>query len=357
VTRNAAALLITAALTTWLVACGGGGPQAADGPATQDDAAVAADGGADTAPTDGPVGDAPVVSPTLPEDLPDPLPSGAPNVTLATFNTGLAATIKGASQRLPVIIDAVKQLDADVLCLQEVWTTYTTPKDFAAEVATEFPYSFWHERRVTPMGAGLLVLSKHPIYRGRALVYATQEPGGFFDKAVLGVDVVTDDAYFHLICTHTSAPTDSTGPPLRLAQIDELNAFAATNGYGTGVLFALGDFNTGPDPTQSCTPTTTPACNEPDVTSYAKLLETYTDPNEGWGECTWCRAIAMPLQISASYSADPDQRIDHCLYQGLTAGTFKSRSLIFDATVSIQVGTLTLEHLSDHLGVSCTFGP
>jgi endonuclease/exonuclease/phosphatase family metal-dependent hydrolase len=136
-----------------------------------------------------------------------------------------------------------------------------------------------------------------------------------------------------------------------------MNAFAAANGYGGGALFALGDFNTGPDPTQSCTSSTTPACNEPDVTAYAKLLETFTDPNDGWGECTWCRAIAMPFQISATFGADPDQRIDHCLYQGLTAGTFKSRSLIFDETVAIQVGSLTLEHLSDHLGVSCTFGP
>jgi endonuclease/exonuclease/phosphatase family metal-dependent hydrolase len=349
--------MATAALTTWLVACGGDGAQAADGPAPQDDAPAAADAGAEAAPTDGPTGDAPPTSPTLPEDLPDPLPTGVPNVTLATFNTGLAATLKGAPQRLPAVIDAVKAQGADVLCLQEVWVTFTTPKDFAAAVAAEFPHSYWYERGVTPMGAGLLILSKHPLYRGRAHVYDTQEPGGYFDKAVVGVDVVTDDAHFHLMCTHTAAPTDATGPPLRIAQIEEMNAFAATNGYGTGVLFALGDYNTGPDPTQTCTPTTTPACNEPDTTSYAKLLESYTDPNAGWGECTWCRAVAMPFQLSAAYNADPDQRIDHCLYQGLQAANFKSRSLVFDATVSITVGSFTLEHLSDHLGVACTFGP
>lgn len=351
------ALLLVAGLTTWLSACGGDGSDAVDGPATQDDAGIAQDVGPDSAPAEDAGGDGAAFSPTLPEDLPDPLPSGTPDVTLATFNTGLAATLKGAVQRLPEIVDGIKQLDADVVCLQEVWTTFTSPEAFAAQVATEFPYAFWYERGTTPMGSGLLVLSKHPLYRGRALVYAQQEPGGYFDKAVVGVDVVTDDSYFHFMCTHTAAPTDATGPPLRMAQIDEMNAFAATNGYGSGALFALGDFNTGPDPTQSCTPTTTPACNEPDVTSYAKLLETYTDPNEDWDQCTWCRAIAMPFQLSASFGADPDQRIDHCLHQGLTAGHFKSRSLIFDEVVAIQVGSLTLEHFSDHLGVSCTFGP
>jgi endonuclease/exonuclease/phosphatase family metal-dependent hydrolase len=341
-----------------LVACGGGSTAQSDAAVALD--ATPGDGGAADAPGDDGAPDAlpsdgPPASPSLPEPLPDPLPSGAPAATVATYNTALAATIRGGLQRLPYVIDGLKQLDADVVCLEEVWTQYTTPEALAAEVASTFPYAFWHETGSTPMGAGTLILSRHPLYRGRVHVYATQEPGDYFAKNVLGVQVVTESTHYAVMCTHLAAPTDETGPVLRAAQIDELNAFATAQGYLAGPVYLLGDLNTGPDPVQACTPTTTPACLPPDVTSLAKLTETYTDPNVDWQQCTWCRDVAMPLQISASFGADADGRIDHCLYKGLAPVTFQSRTLLFDQTVSIPMGSVTLEHLSDHFGVRCVF--
>ncbi len=68
--------------------------------------------------------------------------SSAPDetkLTLVTWNVGLATGfVDYASQRLPIIVDTLRALDADVLCLQEVWT----PEDVLAirdGVADIFP--------------------------------------------------------------------------------------------------------------------------------------------------------------------------------------------------------------------------
>ena len=356
--RPRGAVLFVPLLVLAAQGCGGGSSGQED--AGLGDAALAdvQDAGPnDVGSTDRGETDAALPSPTLPEELPNPLPQGTPNVTVVSFNTGLAPTLRVPSQRLPLILNAVKQVGADVICLNEVWTVYTSPWAFAQEVATVYPYAFWHERGTTPMGSGLLILSKHPLYRGRALAYEAQELSDYFEKSLIAADVVTENAYFHVMCTHLAAPTDETGPPLRKAQLDEAKAFAAANGYLSGVTFFLGDFNAGPDPVQDCTPTTDPPCRLPDVESYDYALQTWTDPNHDWEQCTWCRSIAMPFQISATFSQDPSQRIDHCLYRGLAAENFKSRSVVFDEKISISAGSITIEHLSDHIGVKCVFGP
>lgn len=69
--------------------------------------------------------------------------AGAEALALATFNTGLAVGyVDWATARLPLIADAVAALDADVLCLQEIWR----PEDVDAIVAAAgdaFPYSYF----------------------------------------------------------------------------------------------------------------------------------------------------------------------------------------------------------------------
>ncbi|HEY3354046.1 MAG TPA: endonuclease/exonuclease/phosphatase family protein [Polyangia bacterium] len=337
-----------------VAACGGsstgtpdaGGLDAAAGDtAAADDAAPAAD----AAPADGPR-----VSPTLAEDLPTPLPTGAPNVKVANFNAALIPTIKGAAQRLPLVVEAVKGLDADVLCMEEVWLSYTSQEQVAAQVATTFPYAWWQEERTAAAGNGVLILSKHPLYRGRDLTYTVQDFPATLRRKLLGVDVVTPDAHFHVMCTHIASTYDATGQTQRLAQIAELNTFATAQGYAAGPTFLLGDFNTGPDPIGTCE-AETPPCLAADLVSYNKLLETWTDPNADWNQCTWCREAALPMQVGTDNSAD--SRIDHCMYQAIAPATFKGRSLIFDAEINLTVGTSTIKHLSDHYGIRCEFGP
>src|SRR5688572_30374899 len=72
-------------------------------------------------------------------------------LVLATYNAGLAhGSVPFADERIPAIIELIKQSPADVMCLQEVWTDH----DAAAielGVHGEFPFSF---RETTEAPAG-----------------------------------------------------------------------------------------------------------------------------------------------------------------------------------------------------------
>lgn len=72
-----------------------------------------------------------------PEPVPDPVP-----ITLTTYNAGLAVGfVPGAVERTPGTAAAIGGLDADVICLQEVWE----PDQVAAveAAATNHPHRFW----------------------------------------------------------------------------------------------------------------------------------------------------------------------------------------------------------------------
>ncbi len=85
------------------------------------------------------------------EETPGATPSGRvvpglPPMTFVTYNTGLAhGAVALADQRLPLIEAHLAGIDADVICLQEVWTD----EDAAAIVSAledTYPYTF---RQVT----------------------------------------------------------------------------------------------------------------------------------------------------------------------------------------------------------------
>jgi endonuclease/exonuclease/phosphatase family metal-dependent hydrolase len=68
----------------------------------------------------------------------------APAFTVATYNAGLATGfVEYADERMPLIGPAVAALDADVVCLEEVWTQEQVDAVLAATKAA-FPYSY-HE--------------------------------------------------------------------------------------------------------------------------------------------------------------------------------------------------------------------
>jgi endonuclease/exonuclease/phosphatase family metal-dependent hydrolase len=294
--------------------------------------------------------------PVLPEDPPQPLPTGAPNVKLITFNVALIDTIKGGAERMPMLIDAIKAADADVVCLEEVWNKYTTRREMANMLAPAFPYAFWTDTNTTGATGyanGVLIVSKQPLYKGRKLRFVANDPEGFVDRVIIGADVLMPDSYFHLMCTHTQAGEDDASRAARSAEVDEIVGFAQTNGYLSGPTFLLGDFNAGPDPTGSCT-----TCIPPDMAAYTKLLQTWTDPNQAWQQCTWCRANAVPLQVFPNlYGNGADARIDHCLYKNIGGSSLQLGALAFDQMVSIPWNSETLHNLSDHFGVRCVFSP
>ena len=165
-----------------VVACGG------------DDAAIDARPPADTAiPADAFIPPGPDGGTSLiPEDLPSPLPTGAADLTVVTYNAGLIAVVMGAAERLPLIQTAVKALPADVVCMQEIYTGFTKPHLFAAAMADTFPYSYWTWTGVAASGNGLMILSKHPLYRGREIQFA-QGTTTTVDRMAIGATVVDSD--------------------------------------------------------------------------------------------------------------------------------------------------------------------
>lgn len=81
--------------------------------------------------------------------LTDPVPGGdgdapASELTLLSFNTGLAYdAVALAEGRKPAIIEALQSEDADVICLQEVWTAQDV-EEFKAALADAYPHAFHH---------------------------------------------------------------------------------------------------------------------------------------------------------------------------------------------------------------------
>lgn len=334
------------------------------------DAAPTADG--PQLPDAAPPPDAPMLDAgmaLIPETPPDPLPTGDPAVTLITYNIGQIAAVLGADERRPLIIEALKAADADVICLQEVFLGYTSPAEVAAAIADVYPYAFWSWAGTTQNRNGLLIASKHPLYRGRVLDYAVQS-SLFTDYMLIAAHVLTPTSYFPVMCTHLQAGLEQAEIDEKTAEIDEAIEFAQAQGYLDGPLFWMGDFNAGPDPSGQCVPGADPVCSgacttetpipcseAPDEVNWNRVKVTFTDPNEGWTDCTTCRDMFIPLQLVPLYNAEPDQRIDHCFYRNLGTSQFVSSERIFDEPQMIMSGGKTLETLSDHYGVRCTFSP
>ncbi|RMH44048.1 MAG: hypothetical protein D6689_03550 [Deltaproteobacteria bacterium] len=193
--RRLAPLVWTAAFAAAALACGGGDD---DDDTTRIDAAPRPDA---RAPDAAPAPDAGTA--VIPEELPDPLPNGPVDVTAVTYNVAFTQLIKYAPERMPLVVEAIRGLDADLVCMQEVFLQYTSPAQIAAMVEDVFPYSYWSWTGVTPFNNGILMLSKHPLYRGRELFFDGDGQG--VDRIALAVDVVTDTSYFHWLCTHFEA--------------------------------------------------------------------------------------------------------------------------------------------------------
>ncbi len=313
----------------------------------------------------------------IPEELPDPLPSGPADLSVINYNAGLIQVVLGPEERMPLIQTALKAVDVDVICMEEVWWQYTSPNEFSAEMADTFPYSYWTWTGTSPMGSGLMILSKFPLYRGREIRYTAQDDPPAVDRMAIGATAVADDFHINVLCTHLHAGLDSDDDyTIRGSEIDELDDWADEN-WPDGPTLLLGDFNSGPVPpsTDVCecddtgdeNPDTCTKCVDADLTSYHKVLETWNDPfAENADICTSGHAqfIDMSL-VPGLYPHEPSQRIDHCFYRDFDDEEFKSGQLELTEDPNIEItnpfgddpATIFLHYLSDHYAIHCVFGP
>jgi endonuclease/exonuclease/phosphatase family metal-dependent hydrolase len=381
-------VLCASVVLAWgCLACSGGGSTIDARPPSD-----AAPPTPDAAPIDG-------TTSGLPENPPEPLPTGDPAVTVVTYNTALAATIWYAPERKPIIVDKLKAIadEVDVVCLQEVWNTYAPelgsgPKEMAGLLKPEWPYAMWDYTKQGIWGSGLLIVSKHPLYRARSVRFEANDPRGLIDRMVIAADVLVEgSSYFHVMCTHINAWEDPQDLAVRQAEIAEAKAWAQTQGYFDGPTFFLGDMNCGP----ATAPCTGDTCTEPDMESYGMMLADWSDPNECDGgvpniasQCTQCEATARPMQRLDSCTeggigdCDPDIRLDHCMYRGIGTSELSGAVIVLDDIIEVTPargpdweacdgGLPCTEYcggeaepcdprdtqLSDHKGVKCSFAP
>lgn len=307
-------------------------------------------------------------SAVIPETRPSPLPSGAPSLTAVTYNAGLIAVVKGRNERMPLIVNALKALDADVICLQEIYSGTIEPPAFHAMLADTYPNAYWTWTGAYPQRTGLLIVSKHPLYRGRELYYTMGNDGPTVDRAAIGVTMVaSNDAWYaNVLCTHWHAGlANASDLAVRSNHADELKTWATNEGYLSEPSILLGDFNAGPAwpsaPACECG-TMTSTCDNPcdpwDAASYNKIAADWTDPFDGADFVTSGREQFLHLAVVPGLFPDePSQRIDHCFHRGLTGSSFYGGGLALDEMQSISAGGETLEYLSDHYAVTCTFRP
>lgn len=335
------------------MACGGGGGDDDVDPA---DASVMFDAAAPDAFVDN--SDAGAAQ--LPEDLPDPLPNGAPTVKLATYNVALLQTIKYQNERKPQIVEALKALDADVLCIQEAWNEISSGADISALLADEYPYAMWTWTAENAFGNGLALVSRHPMYQGRELRYEANVEQ-VVDRVLISATVVTEDSHFNVLCTHLQAFNDPEYLAARQAQIGEIEDYLVDNGYDGERTFLMGDMNCGP--TTGCA--FSECMDEADTASLAMLEANWTNaanvvgvPAGGDGEtCTYCHLYADPLQLIAPTDNFADSRIDHVMYRDLDSVPTSCEIFLDDTVTYTAGGGDVTTQLSDHRGVACSFAP
>ncbi len=304
-------------------------------------------------------------------------PTGAVQTEVLTFNVGLLQTVIGSSVRIPHIVDAVKASTAEIICFNEVWIYATTPEEFHAMFADEYPYAIYDSSQTeefSPLSNGLLIASKYPIQRTRFLRYA--ENDDIVDRAVIAGTVIKEgDWHLNVLCTHLQAgldggqedpppPTSNAG--IRAAQLAELNDFVEDNGYAAGPSLLLGDFNAGPDPDptddecpgQAACPST---CTPTDSVTVATAVEAGWDDRAadlGFVDCTYCMPEARVMEYVPLYPCEGSQRIDHILSRGLAPSEVTSIVRDMEDAIDEAVpGDASNRHvytLSDHYAVHAT---
>ncbi|MGW0964144.1 poly(A) polymerase [Streptomyces gelaticus] len=177
----------------------------------------------------------------VPEDVPAPAPAPGP-LTLLTWNTlwdRYDSDRIDTARRRPLLLDALRGADADVIALQEA-----EPALLALLLAAPWVrggYTLWAD----PVGrdvadCGLLLLSRVPVREAGLHVLGPH-------KAVAAVVVETAEGPVTVAATHLSSDHSANGAGRRDAELTDMAAgLAAVEGDVT----LLGDFNDGGDTPQ-----------------------------------------------------------------------------------------------------------
>lgn len=148
------------------------------------------------------------------------------------------------ASRLRSALAELREIDADVVALQEVASGWILPGDPAEYLAQGLGMPHvaraWHERNLGVFRTGLAILSRFPL---RDPEYREFARHGFWDaKGALWARIATPQGELRLINLHMASTSDEA---VRLSEWDEL-AHWATALRGATPVAITGDFNTAP---------------------------------------------------------------------------------------------------------------
>ena len=266
--------------------------------------------------------------------------------TILTFNAGLIdirvlgipvyRPLPGVAERLQRLPEALAALDADIVCLQEVYQR--RQQDWLHEVlAGCYPHAAGMPLGGVRLGSDLMVLSKHPIVATRSVRFevAMAEESLFTDRGFQLVEIeLLGPGPMRLVNLHASAgglfrhPEGVAAAAIRTRQIDQVLQSA-----GEGSVVLAGDFNAGP---------------EASPFHYRKVLDAgYRDAfaMAGAAGATW--DPNNPLVAGGKEHHLQAQRIDHVFLNDAAAANLRPA----DARIVLDGNP----PLSDHYGVLIEF--
>lgn len=274
------------------------------------------------------------------------------DITLLTFNAGLlrmapfgrallepAPWVEARAAALP---QALRALDADIVCLQEIYAARHR-RALRTALADRYPHAVAPARgKILP--SGLMLLSKFPVaaHRFHGFRAGPFDERRFVQKGFQEVVVQPSDAApLRIFNLHTTAggwsfdPEDARTDALRARQIDQILT-AATAAVPTTLI--AGDLNAGPPVSMA---------------NYAQLgaagwIDLYAAKHGADAPgATW--SGDHPLARNGPHSHQRPQRIDHVFARGSSAKVLEAQIVLQEAVVAAGKGEAV--GLSDHFGM------
>jgi len=225
------------------------------------------------------------------------------NVGLLDFLFGRVRPAPYVEERLRALPGALLELDADIIALQEIYSTRHRLWVQAALRAT-YPHAVQADARAPVVGLpdGLLVFSKFPV--AARFAFFTSAPVDerlLARKGILCADVALPGAKLTLLNVHTTAggifqhPENIDG--IRELQLKQLFGVAA--GCKSDIVLIVGDINAGP------------GVSDRNYRSFEAngYVDLHRAANAGAEEPTW--ESSNPLNRAGPHRTSPPQRVDH----------------------------------------------
>jgi endonuclease/exonuclease/phosphatase family metal-dependent hydrolase len=205
--------------------------------------------------------------------------------------------------RQPAIVETLRRVDADVICLQETWDTRggeSQPEAIADALGYRHVYAAGLGLDLAEESMGNAVLSRWPITGARAA--ALPAPKGLDElRSVVRAEIDGPHGAFEVFSTHLNWRLDQSG--VRQQQVASICEFITdTRDHRTFPPILCGDFNAEPDSAEIRQLTGRAAVPAPKLVFF-DAWRTAGDGGPGW---TWSR-----LNPFTAAAPEPDCRIDY----------------------------------------------